>query len=1612
MKKQYLAWGLAISLSIGTILGNSSLSWAVESIKQDQQKLLSDEDDNEADFWQKLSLSTSSNATELATSSNGTPEITENKSVNTTSLQERFVTEDGIIIEIDSHDMILPEDTQIKIKKVTLENEISDSVQSAMLENQKELEQIYAYDISFWSGGEEFEPSDEVKITFKLPDTLTPQQLDESEIFHVKDGDNFAEFISKTVDRNQEISCQSVGFSIYGIALAQTKNWVPIYTAEDLQNIENNLSANYKLMNNINLSGIKWTPLGASSVVGANDNKVFNGIFDGQNYTISNLEINPSEPHTAGIGLFGTIGTGTIKNLTIDSASIIGDIKDSYACGILAGYCTGIIENCHVKNSTINIQTELLGSVGGLVAEGEGIQADNCTFRGDINVICSKKQEISLTVGGIIAGSSYSNIYRCFNYGNISINYINEAASSPYEINVGGISGWSGSESSVVEQCANMGNINVNKNNYFNAMLGGLFGVFYSGTINNSYNLGNFECQGTGNPTSGGIIGLAEYDVNIKNCYNLGKTSYGIIGDYDSHDESSLNIKNCYYINTAETAYPQNKNDVSPTNVKKCSTNELKQQNTYQNFDFEDIWTMGTDDYPYPILQSQKYTPSQPDLPNVPDNTDQVGWVSLENGNIGYYSYQNNQLQLLKSGVYQLNYVDKNRILFNGKWKFDENGYVMTGMHDGLYYYEDHDGLYPYGMCVPDKGIDEILKETYNQSHILPSTILSGYSYVTTFTDDLNDMSYYLSANIDDGWMLLTGTIFPDLFKRLGFVNMDDINVQYLMTDSNNRKILAKVLDIKFPEEEKTPTSIDTVALATAWDSTKNVRGYAEFIKAKINDALKNEDKYSDTFNELAKEVQKNNYDSSVLDEIAETTLGVFDAILEQVSGWSDALKDCSEKLNYLEAMEESINKIDSGKIKNIQNLKNAISALKSNYEERIKLQIFESTFALIEQGNSWRQAITGEKRPLAGWDFKEAPQFNMEKVAASIMKDAAEESLPLLNAFSKGITAIQTIDGRPEAINTIAQTEMLYYVAYDVLRDKEARLLKNGDSEALADYLNAFEFMRCITILRYKTVKMVYETPYNRDGLKQIKIDFLQNEINKLQEISPFNYYKDTYSPLTFAGSWDESGEKYYYGTNRAERFYIVNRWAYINNKRYYFDQNGRVLTGAQKIKDETGEWEYYFSTGDGTEYNKDHRGAMQTGPIKINGKEYYYNQNAGVNRGRKVVNSRIQIGPKDYRYYGPDGAYDREKSGFSEVTDSDPNHKFYNNGGIRYATNCPVDIIIYNESDNMVGKIQNDTVQNITDNNITAYIDSAGQKIVGIPQNGKYKLEIIARDAGTMDYSVAEFASDGSGLIGKTDYRSVTLNQADHFYGITESMFYNGEEHNWYRLLKESSELEATEYQGTLTNYLINTSVEGRGTVEGSQSAIRGDFAKLIALPAAGCQFIGWYDENGNCVSKEPEFRFRVLEEKNFTAKFTTRSFGNIRSDHSSSHHDSSYTSSKQSTAKWIKNDKGWWYQRSDGTWPHDEWCELEYAGQKDWYYFDKNGYVVSGWLPWNGCYFYLNPLSNGWFGKMETGWKQIDGKWYYFEPVSGRNKGHLFINTVTPDGYKVDSNGVWIN
>lgn len=126
------------------------------------------------------------------------------------------------------------------------------------------------------------------------------------------------------------------------------------------------------------------------------------------------------------------------------------------------------------------------------------------------------------------------------------------------------------------------------------------------------------------------------------------------------------------------------------------------------------------------------------------------------------------------------------------------------------------------------------------------------------------------------------------------------------------------------------------------------------------------------------------------------------------------------------------------------------------------------------------------------------------------------------------------------------------------------------------------------------------------------------------------------------------------------------------------------------------------------------------------------------------------------------------------------------------------------------------------------------------------------------------------------------------------------------------------------------------------------------------------------------------------------------------------------------------GNWSQGEDGKWRFsdkvrfyaDEWAAIvnPYAdpnlGQSnfDWFRFDKEGRMVSGWYTdADGKIYYLNPSSDGTQGRMFTGWNWIrleDGKeyCYYFNEKSDGTKGALFCGKETPDGYAVDQKGRW--
>ena len=111
----------------------------------------------------------------------------------------------------------------------------------------------------------------------------------------------------------------------------------------------------------------------------------------------------------------------------------------------------------------------------------------------------------------------------------------------------------------------------------------------------------------------------------------------------------------------------------------------------------------------------------------------------------------------------------------------------------------------------------------------------------------------------------------------------------------------------------------------------------------------------------------------------------------------------------------------------------------------------------------------------------------------------------------------------------------------------------------------------------------------------------------------------------------------------------------------------------------------------------------------------------------------------------------------------------------------------------------------------------------------------------------------------------------------------------------------------------------------------------------------------------------------------------------------------------AGWMQDERGWHYTGPEGS-TEDGWARLSYNGAEHWYAFDENGTMLTGWYRREDGVYYLNPVSDGTLGAMLTGWQYIDGKWYYFEPEPGKNQGHLYVDTVTPDGYRVDEAGAW--
>lgn len=123
------------------------------------------------------------------------------------------------------------------------------------------------------------------------------------------------------------------------------------------------------------------------------------------------------------------------------------------------------------------------------------------------------------------------------------------------------------------------------------------------------------------------------------------------------------------------------------------------------------------------------------------------------------------------------------------------------------------------------------------------------------------------------------------------------------------------------------------------------------------------------------------------------------------------------------------------------------------------------------------------------------------------------------------------------------------------------------------------------------------------------------------------------------------------------------------------------------------------------------------------------------------------------------------------------------------------------------------------------------------------------------------------------------------------------------------------------------------------------------------------------------------------------------------------------------WKRNDTGWWYQYSDGSYPKNKWAKIKDV----YYYFDGNGYMFHDkWIKHtDGAWYFLTEngsMAIGWKkiankryyflsnGAMKTGWLKDKEKWYYLDADKGDMKTDHMVKGA--DGwYYLDKDGVLV-
>ena len=221
-----------------------------------------------------------------------------------------------------------------------------------------------------------------------------------------------------------------------------------------------------------------WEPIG-------NGSKRYSGTFDGNGHTISNLYI---KVQRYGVGFFGYMEYGTIKNIVFDNAQVENtgnNYKYPYT-GIVVGAAFGTLQNLKtLKNCSVKSSVRALGGIAGTITQSCSNLENNATVSGIYEV------------GGIAGSFSQYTLSSCVNNGMVTENSSGEC---------GGIVGFL--SSGTIEDCANYGNVTGTNE------IGGIVGCAQdNSTIKRTLSSGDITSQAS---RAGIIVGYAR-SINARN---------------------------------------------------------------------------------------------------------------------------------------------------------------------------------------------------------------------------------------------------------------------------------------------------------------------------------------------------------------------------------------------------------------------------------------------------------------------------------------------------------------------------------------------------------------------------------------------------------------------------------------------------------------------------------------------------------------------------------------------------------------------------------------------------------------------------------------------------------------------------------------------------------------------------------------------------------------------------------------------------------------------------------------------------------------------------------------------------------------------------------------